>query len=109
MIKRSIRNVYNYLSKNPLYTIKLSLEEWELSHYSTNIFPAIKDDKKINILIRPSDGNKIIFYEDAELEALDDTACELWTDDGVGTVRMITLGDLIKTTGITSIPLKKVF
>ena len=109
MIKRSIRNVYNYLSKNPLYTIKLSLEEWELSHYSTNIFPAIKDDKKINILIRPSDGNKIIFYEDAELEALDDTACELWTDDGVGTVRIITLGDLIKTTGITSIPLKKVF
>lgn len=109
MIKRSIRNVYDYLSKNSLYTIKLSLEEWEECHHSTTVFPAIKDDKKINILIRPSDGNKIIFYEDAELEALDDTACELWTDDGAGTVRMVTLGDLIKTTGVTSIPLKKVF
>ena len=109
MIERSIRNVYDYLSTNPLYTFKLSLEEWELNHHSTTVFPAIKDDKKINILIRPSDGNKIIFYEDAELEALDDTACELWTDDGAGTVRMITLGDIIKTTGITSIPLKKVF
>lgn len=109
MIERSIRNVYDYLSTNPLYTFKLSLEEWELNHHSTTVFPAIKDDRKINILIRPSDGNRIIFYEDAEVEALDDTACELWTDDGAGTVRMITLGDLIKTTGITSIPLKKVF
>lgn len=109
LIKRSIENIYNALSKNPLYKINGSLEEWDKHKYSTTVFPAIKDGKSINIIIRPSDDNKIIFYEDAELEALDDTACELWTDDGNGTVRMITLGDLIKTTGITSIPLKKVF
>lgn len=109
LIERSIVNIYNNLSINPLYTIKASLEEWQLSKHSTTVFPAVKDNKMINIVIRPSDDNKIIFYEDAELEALDDTTCELWTDDGAGTVRMITLGDLIKTTGMTSIPLKKVF
>ncbi|KJS10471.1 MAG: hypothetical protein VR67_17970 [Peptococcaceae bacterium BRH_c8a] len=109
LIKRSIENIYSALSKNPLYTISASLDEWQQSKHSTTVFPAVKDHKMINIVIRPSDDDKIIFYEDAELEALDDTACELWTDDGTGTVRMITLGDLIKTTGMTSIPLKKVF
>lgn len=109
LINRSIINIHNNLSKNPLYTVKESLEDWQQSKHSTTVFSAVKDKRVINIVIRPSDDNKIIFFEDAELEALDDTACELWTDDGVGTVKMITLGDLIKTTGITSIPLKKVY
>lgn len=109
LMKRSIENVYNSLSKNPLYTIESTLSEWQQNKYSTTVFSAIKDKTNIRIVIRPSDDDKIIFYEDAELEALDDTAYELWTDDGKGTVRMITLGDLIKTTGMSSIPLKKVF
>lgn len=109
LMKRSIENIYNSLSKNPLYKIESTLSEWQQNKYSTTVFSAIKDKTKISIVIRPSDDEKIIFHEDAELEALDDTAYELWTDDGKGTVRMITLGDLIKTTGMTSIPLKKVF
>lgn len=109
MINRSVINVYNYLSENRFYKFELPLEEWKEKKHSTTVFPAIKNDKKINVLIRPSDGNKIIFYEDAELEALDSANCELWTDNGAGIVKMITLGHLIKTTGITSIPLKNVF
>ncbi|GEA31252.1 sacsin N-terminal ATP-binding-like domain-containing protein [Clostridium diolis] len=109
LMKRSIENIYNSLSKNPLYTIESTLSEWQQNKYSTTVFSAIRDKTNIRIVIRPSDDDKIIFYEDAELEALDDTAYELWTDDGKGTVRMITLGDLIKTTGMSSIPLKKVF
>lgn len=109
LINRSIENIYESLSRNPLYKVEATLSEWQQNKYSTTVFSAIKDKKKINIVIRPSDNDKIIFHEDAELEALDDTDYELWTDDGKETVRMITLGDLIKTTGMTSIPLKKVF
>lgn len=109
LITRSIENIYDSLSRNPLYTVESTLSEWQQNKYSTTVFSAVKDGTKISIVIRPSDDDKIIFHEDAELEALDDTTYELWTDDGKGTVRMITLGDLIKTTGMTSIPLKKVF
>ena len=108
LIDRSINNVYSELSKNELYSIESTLEKWKESRYSETVFKAIKDERDIRIVIRPSDSGKIIFYEDTELEALDDTDYELWTDDGNGTIRMITLGDLIKTTGISVIPLKKV-
>ena len=58
-------------------------------------------------LIRPSDLQKIIFYYEEELEALDDYEYQLWTDNGEKQ-SMITLGDLLKTTGISKIPLKKI-
>lgn len=106
LIERSICNVYTELSDNSLYSVDKSLEEWKRNKYSTTVFKARKEDKDIRIVIRPSDGDKIIFYEDAEIEALDDTDYELWTDNGEGEIRMITLGDLIKTTGISVIPLR---
>lgn len=109
LIERSINSVYNELSSNPLYSVDGSLDEWKQNRFSTTVFNAMKDNKYLRIVIRPSDDDKIIFYEDAELEALDDTAYELWTDNENGIVRMITLGDLIKTTGISTIPLKKIF
>ncbi len=108
LINRSIKNVYNELLQNPLYVVDNTLEKWKESSYSRTVFRAEKEDREIRIVIRPSDDNKIIFYEDTELEALDDTDYELWTDDGNGMIRMITLGDLIKTTGISVIPLSKV-
>lgn len=108
LIERSISSVYYELSANPLYSIDNSLEAWKQNKYSTTVFKAKKQDMDIRIVIRPSDDEKIIFYEDAELEALDDTAYELWTDNENGIVRMITLGDLIKTTGISVIPLRRI-
>lgn len=108
LIERSISSVYYELSANPLYSIDNSLEGWKESKYSTTVFKAKKQDMDIRIVIRPSDDGKIIFYEEAELEALDDTAYELWTDNEKGIVRMITLGDLIKTTGISVIPLTRI-
>ena len=93
---------------NPLYKIPEHIEDWKKNKLSSTVFTAEKDEKEIQIVIRPSDGAKIIFYEDTEFEALDDSECELWTDNGMGKVMMITLGDLLKTTGVTSIPLKKI-
>lgn len=108
IMERTIRNVYEALSKNRFYEVADSFEEWEKTKLSDTVYWAKKDGREIQIIIRPSDNSKIIFYEDQEFEALDDHESELWTDDGCGHVFAITLGDLLKTTGITQIPLKKI-
>ncbi|MFO3692765.1 ATP-binding protein [Staphylococcus felis] len=106
LLHRSIENIFNYLSSLKEYTLPLTLEEWIHSKYSETVFPAKYDGKEIRIIIRPSDYQKIIFYHDEELEALDDYAYQLWTDNGEKQ-QMVTLGDLLKTTGISKIPLTK--
>lgn len=107
IINRSIENVYKYLEKNRHYDLSPSLDEWLREGYSETVFPAKFQGKDIRIIIRPSDSQKIIFYYDEELEALDDYDYQLWTDDGE-VQRMVTLGDLLKTTGISRIPLTKI-
>ncbi|MFE4118501.1 sacsin N-terminal ATP-binding-like domain-containing protein [Priestia sp. YIM B13448] len=107
LISRSTANIFEYLSSLKDYTLPTTLEEWRNESYSDTVFPAKHNQKDIRIVIRPSDYQKIIFYYDEELEALDDTDYELWTDDGEKQV-MVTLGDLLKTTGISKIPLTKI-
>ncbi len=102
-----VRN--NHLDESPAYKIPSTLEEWEKEKYSDTVFQALKNGKNIRIIIRPSDQSKIIFFNDEEMEALDDTDYELWTDDGQGNTRIITLGDIIKTTGISAIPLRNIY
>lgn len=106
LLKRSVLNVYNYLVKAPRYKVPATLEEWEATQYTETIFPIIKDHRELTIVIRPTDGEQIIFYGDGELEVLDSTDYELWTDNGAEQ-KIITLGDLLKTTGISKIPLRK--
>ncbi|MFL7939209.1 ATP-binding protein (plasmid) [Priestia megaterium] len=106
LLRRSTENIFKYLSSLKDYTLPATLEEWMNEKYADTIFPAKYKETDIRIVIRPSDYQKIIFYYDEELEALDDFAYQLWTDDGEEQ-RMITLGDLLKTTGISKIPLTK--
>lgn len=110
MIERSISAIHKELKNNPKYSVAHDLQQWKQEKYSTTVFKAIrnKDNVDIRIIIRPSDGNKIIFYEDTELDALDDIDYELWTCDEICNVRMLTLGDILKTTGINVIPLRKI-
>ncbi|SFX36874.1 hypothetical protein SAMN04487921_104180 [Bacillus altitudinis] len=107
LISRSIENVFNYLSNIKGYILPSTLDEWMNEKYSDTVFPAKYNGDDIRIVIRPSDYQKIIFYYDEELEALDDYAYQLWSDDGERQV-MVTLGDLLKTTGISKIPLTKI-
>ncbi|MGR0119875.1 ATP-binding protein [Bacillus halotolerans] len=107
LLCRSTENIFNYLSYLKDYTLPATLEEWMKEKYSDTVFPAKYQGDDIRIVIRPSDYQKIIFYYDEELEALDDYAYQLWTDDGEKQ-RMVTLGDLLKTTGISKIPLTKI-
>jgi len=106
IMERAIKNVFEYLKKTQKYDIPDSIEDWKKTSYSPTVFLAIKDGLEIRIVVRPSDNDKIIFYYEQEVAAVDDTAYELWTDNGQDNTRMITLGDIIKTTGISVIPLK---
>ncbi|MEW4025037.1 ATP-binding protein [Bacillus sp. YAF8] len=106
LLHRSTENIFKYLSRLKDYTLPATLEEWMNEKYSDTVFPAKYNGNDFRIIIRPSDYQKIIFYYDEELEALDDVNYQLWTDDGE-VQRMITLGDLLKTTGISKIPLTK--
>lgn len=109
ILERTIYKVHQYLTETGLYQIADTVEDWKEVQYSSTVFPAIKEGKELRIVIRPSDYNKIIFYHDQELSALDDTDYELWTDNGNGDTRMITLGDILRTTGITVIPLRRFY
>src|SRR5690606_40598658 len=106
LLERSVSNVYNYLKNLKGYGLPSTLEEWKANQYTETIFPIKKDDKELTIVIRPTDGDQIIFYSEGELEVLDSTVYELWTDNGTEQ-KIITLGDLLKTTGISKIPLRK--
>ncbi|MGX8236745.1 sacsin N-terminal ATP-binding-like domain-containing protein [Exiguobacterium undae] len=108
LLQRSVKNVYENLRYSKKYFVPDTLQEWQDSSHSETIFPAKKESKEIIIVIRPTDNNQIIFYGEEELEVLDSGDYELWTDNGEENgCREITLGELLKTTGITRIPLKK--
>lgn len=106
LLERSVSNVYRYLKKSHRYSLPETLEEWKANQYTETIFPIKKDEKELTIVIRPTDGDQIIFYGEGELEILDSSEYELWTDNGTEQ-KNITLGDLLKTTGISKIPLRK--
>lgn len=109
MIERSTENVYNYLQKNGKYEVPDTFEEWNARKLSTTVFKATKDGNiDLLIVIRPSDEDRVIFYEEQELSALDSNKYELWTDNGEK-IRQLTLGDILKTTNITVLPLKNLF
>lgn len=103
MIERSINNVFKKLKQNDNYLLPDSVEEWKGMRLSNTVFFAEKEDEEVIIVIRPSDGNKIIFYEDKELSVLGSKDCELWTDNGVE-VKEFTLGDILKEANISVIP-----
>lgn len=108
IMNRAIQQVFCYLKETGWYEISDTLDQWRATSYSKTVFLAKKNGVDIRIVVRPSDDDKIIFYYEQEIAAMDDTNYELWTDNGDGNTRMITLGDIIKTTGISVIPLKKI-
>ena len=103
MIERSISNVFNKLKLNDNYVLPDTVEEWKENKLSDTVFFVEKEGDEVIIVIRPSDGNKIIFYEDKELSVLESKDCELWTDNGAE-VREFTLGDILREANISVIP-----
>ncbi|MFE4706894.1 sacsin N-terminal ATP-binding-like domain-containing protein [Peribacillus simplex] len=105
LIDRAKRRVIAHLEKlSPTYTIENKNE------LSRTVYGGIeKHGKPIKIVVRPSDNNMIILFYPSELEVLDDEDYELWIDNGEDIPKMLTFGDILKTTGIRVIPLRNLY
>lgn len=77
----------------------------EMDEVSTTVIRGIKKEGvELSIVVRPSDYGKVIIYHGAEKDILDYEYAELWIDNGVDTPRHLTLGRILKNTGINKIP-----
>lgn len=73
---------------------------------SDTVFDGIyKDGKEIKLIIRPCIGDKIIIYYQTELDFLEYPNYELWVWDDNNGAKQLTLGSILKYTGIRNIPL----
>lgn len=100
LIDRAKRNIIAYLD---------TLEEYDCSDYETlaadTVLGITKNGKEIVIVVRPSDNNEVIIYYPSEFSYLEDAPSELWYENGIDTPQMLTLGKILKVTGINRIPL----
>jgi len=58
----------------------------------------------IHVVVRPSDNGEVIVYYPSEKDALDYVNAELWIDNGIESPSHLTLGKILKKTGINKIP-----
>ena len=85
--------VLDYLEKQPAY----DCSGWQ----DDDAFPTIvtgvkKHGRDIFLVVRPSDGEMVVFYHDLEIETLDIVDSEMWISNGHGQPRCFTLGGLLK-------------
>jgi hypothetical protein len=99
IIQRAKSNIIKYLGNHEAYDCN-DLEELA----PTVIGGVLKHEQTITIVIRPSDNKQVIVYSDSEKASLEYENAELWIDDGVSDPRHLTLGKVLKNTGITKIP-----
>lgn len=99
LIERARNNVIKYLS---------SLENYDCTdaeELATTVVGGIKKDGlPIYVVVRPSDNGEVIIYYSSEKDTLDDPSSELWIENGAEKPKRLTLGTVLKTTGINRIP-----
>lgn len=99
LITRAKDNVVEHLK---------SLENYDctdLEELATTVIGGIKKHGlPIYIVIRPSNNGEVIIYYSSEKDTLDSPDSELWIDNNIDKPRRLTLGKIIKTTGINRIP-----
>jgi cell division protein FtsB len=74
IIDRAKNNVKEYLTK----TMDYDCSGW--NGKDTVISGVKKSGKPIMLVIRPSDGNKVIFYDSSEMQTLKLSSSELWVE-----------------------------
>ncbi len=99
LIKRTKKNVIEHLKTLPEYDCS------EYEELATTVIGGIKKQGlSIQIVVRPSDNGQVIVYYTSEKDTLDYENAELWIDNGKEKPRHLTLGKILKTTGINRIP-----
>lgn len=99
LIDRAKTNVIEHLKKLPDYDCS------EIEELATTVIGGIKKDGlMIYIVVRPSDNGEVIVYYSSEKDILDYGNAELWIDNGRDNPSHLTLGKILKNTGINRIP-----
>ncbi|MFZ4700715.1 MAG: hypothetical protein ACOYMG_11760, partial [Candidatus Methylumidiphilus sp.] len=77
--------------------------DWE--ELATTVIGGIKKHGlEVHIVVRPSDNGQVIIYYSSEKDTLDYENAELWIDNGIEHPKHLTLGKILKKTGINKIP-----
>lgn len=99
LISRAKTNIIAHLKNHPDYDCT-NLEE-----LSTTVIGGItKKGLQIHVVVRPSDNKEVIVYYSSEKDTLDYANAELWIDNDIDAPMHLTLGKILKTTGINRIP-----
>ena len=103
IIVRATFNILKYLNKIPEYNCT------HASKIANSIIGGItKNGNEITIVARPSDGGEVLPYYASEFDVLEYVDAEFWCEDGINTPKQITLGQLLKKTGINRIPINNI-
>lgn len=100
LIDRAKKNIIHHLESHPDYDCS-DLEETA----PTILAGILKNGVPIQIVTRPSDNGEVIIYYSSEKDTLDSDNSELWVDNGTISPHILTLGRILKSTGINRIPI----
>ncbi len=95
LIERVKLNVKEFLDNHPDY----DCEDWE-EVAPTVIAGVTKNEREIHLVLRPSDNGQVILYYGSEQDTLLSPDSELWVENGITSPELVTLGRVIKETGI---------
>jgi len=99
LIQRAKENIKKYLKTLKNYDCS------EMEDTAPTVIAGIKKNGvPVTIVVRPSDFGEVIIYYSSEKDTLDYENAELWIEDGKNKPRHLTLGKILKTTGINRIP-----
>ena len=105
ILTRARDNIINYLHQHEDYAFDKDNIQYIAN--TITIFRVRKQGHEIYIIARPSDFEQVILYYDMEIDLLDfDKDCELWVQSGTNLPKKITLGRILKLTGVNKIPLR---
>lgn len=77
----------------------------DVEFISDTVIGLKKHDEEFYIVIRPSNNNKVIIYDEAEVDVLEHEDSELWHASEINEPDIIRLGKVLKDTGINRIPI----
>jgi hypothetical protein len=99
LISRAKSNVKKHIESNSKYDCS------EMEDLATTVIGGIKKEGlEIQVVVRPSDYGEVIIYYSSEKDTLDLANSELWIDNGTDQPQHLTLGKILRTTGINKIP-----
>lgn len=102
--RRSKNKVIEYLTNHTDY----NCENIDVDVAPTILAGILKKgiDEEIYVVVRPSDNGKVIIYNPSEKDVLEIATSELWIQEGEYDPIHLTLGKILKATGINKIPLR---